>query len=186
MAIEIKPSEISDIDSLGILDGEDVKLVRTAGGLYIAVGKPRGKQKEEVLAAGSHPAIVRYNIEKSFKNFQPSLMKSEGQMQDLVSEMSDLLSDEMKDKGYDFYIIKKSNQVDLVLTKSQVEVLKYEGHLVENELVISKADKVITSDIAPVAKAASIAAAIVAVEEGKKDIVHNNNRYNAEAVLKKS
>jgi len=184
--MEIKPSEIASVDSLGLLDGEDVKLVRTAGGLYLAIGKVRGKNQEEVLAAGSHPAIVRYNIEKSYKSFQPALMKSEAVSPELVSGFSDLLPQEMRDKGYDFYVIKKSNHVDLVLTKSQLEVLRYQGSLVDNDYIVQKTDKIITTELAPVAKAASIASAIVAIEEGKESVLHSNKRYDAHAILKKS
>jgi hypothetical protein len=183
--MEIKPSEISDVDSLGIIDGEEVKLVRTNGGLYIAIAKLKNKDSQEVLAAGSHPAIVRYNIEKSFRNFQPSLMKSESEMQEFVSGMSELLPEDMQNKGYDFYVIKKSNQVDMVLTKSNIEILKYEGSLLSDELVVGKPNKMLTKDTVKVAKAATIASAIIAVEEGKSSIVHENNRYNAKSVLEK-
>jgi hypothetical protein len=186
MAIEIRPSEIDSVDSIGDLDGEEVKLVRTKGGLYIAVGRPRGKKKEEVIAAGSHPAIVMYNIEKSFSNFRPSMMKSESHEFGIVSGMTDLLPSKMRDSGYDLYVIKKSNEVDFVLTKSQIEVLKYEGRLVGSDVVISKADKIITKDLVPAVSAVSSAAAIVAIDEGKTGIVTNGKRYDPKSVLKKS
>jgi hypothetical protein len=184
--MEIKPSEIDTIDSLGLLDGEDVKLLRTSGGLYIALGKLKGKPKEEVLAAGSHPAIVRYNIEKTYKNFQPVLMKSEREEEEIVSEMSLLLPKDMIDNGYDFYVIKKSSHIDLVLTKAQVEVLKYEGAITETDFVVTKANQLITPEVAPVAKAATIASAIIAIEEGKETVFHNNKRYDADSILKKT
>jgi hypothetical protein len=92
----------------------------------------------------------------------------------------------MRDSGYDLYVIKKSNEVDFVLTKSQIEVLKYEGRLVGSDVVISKADKIITKDLVPAVSAVSSAAAIVAIDEGKTGIVTNGKRYDPKSVLKKS
>ncbi len=186
MSIEIKPSEIDSVDSIGDLAGEQVKLVKTKGGLYIAVGRPRGKKKEEVIAAGSHPAIVRYNIEKSFAEFQPAMMKSEAGEESLVAGMTDLLPSKMRNDGYDLYVIKKSNEVDFVLTKSQIEILKYQGHLVDSDLVVMKTDKIVTNDLVPAISAVVSAAAMVAIDEGKTGIVTGGKRYNPQAVLKKS
>jgi len=185
MAIEIHPSEIESVDSIGDLDGEKVKLVKTKGGLYLAVGRPKGKNKEEVIAAGSHPAIVMYNIEKSFTSFQPYMMKSESGEESVVSGMTDLLPSKMIDKGYDLYVIKKSNEVDFILTKSQIEVLKYSGKLVDSDLVLSKTDKIITKDLIPVVSAVSTAAAIMAINEGKTGLVTDKKRYDPKSVLKK-
>jgi hypothetical protein len=186
MSIEIKPSEIDSVDSIGDLAGEQVKLVKTKGGLYIAVGRPRGKKKEEVIAAGSHPAIVRYNIEKSFSEFRPSMMKSESGEESLVAGMTDLLPLKMRSSGYDLYVVKKSNEVDFILTKSQIEVLRYNGHLVDSDLVVSKTDKLITNDLVPAVSAVSSAAAMVAIDEGKTGIVTGGKRYDPKSVLKKS
>lgn len=185
MSIEIKPSELESIDQIGDLDGEQVKLVKTKGGLYIAVGKPKGKRKEEVLAAGSHPAIVKYNIEKSFTSFQPSLMKSELGGDSSVVNVSELLPNKMTDQGYDLYIVKKSNEIDFILTKSQIETLKYSGAFINSDLVISKTDKMITSDLVPAVSAISLAAAAVAIEEEKTGIVYENSRFTPESVLNK-
>lgn len=182
--MEIKPSEIDTVDMIGDLDGEGVQLVRTKGGLYVAVGKPRGKSKGEVLAAGSHPAIVRYNIEKSFSSFQPAMMKSEQtEGHSIVTGMSEFLPKGMRDKGYDFYAIKKSNTYDFMLTKSNIEVLKYQAQSVDSDIVISKADKIITKEIAPVSSAITKAVATIAAYEDKS-IVHGNKRYNPKDILK--
>lgn len=120
--MEIRPSEISNVESIGSLDGEDVKMIRTLGGLYLVVGKPRGKSQQEVLSAASHGAIARYNVEKSYKNFQPNMMKSETGEIEIVTGMTGLLPKKMIENGFDFYAIKKSESVDLVLTKSQVGI----------------------------------------------------------------
>lgn len=185
MAMEIRPSEIDSVDSIGDLAGEQVKLVKTKGGLYIAVGRPRGKNKDEVLAAGSHPAIVRYNIQKAFSGFQPSMMKSEAGIESIVAGVSDLLPKQMQNDQYDLYVIKKSNQVDFVLTKSQVEVLKFEGHLIDSDLIVFKPEKLVTADIAPAVSAVSSAAAMVAIDEEKSAILVGNKRYDPIAVLNK-
>jgi hypothetical protein len=186
MSIEIKPSEIESVDSIGELDGEQVKLVKTRGGLYIAVGRPRGKKKEEVIAAGSHPAIVKYNIEKSFAEFQPAMMKSEAGEESIVAGMSDLLPADMRKSGYDLYVLRKSNAVDFVLTQSQIEVISFPGYLIDSDLILFKSDKVVTSDIVPAMSAITTAAAMVAIDEDKTGIVHENKRYNPKAVLKKT
>lgn len=184
--MEIKPSELESVESIGELDGEDVKMVKTVGGLYIAVGKLKNKGQEEVLSAGSHPAIVRYGLEKAYRSFRPAMMKSESFNPVAVSGMSDLLPESMASNGYDFYVVKKSNEIEFILTKSQIEVLKFQGSLVDQELILFKSDKVITNELAPVAKTATVAAAIVAVEEGKSTIVHENRKYDAQSILKKS
>ena len=186
MSVEIKPSEIDSVDSIGDLAGEQVKLVKTKGGLYIAVGRPRGKKKDEVIAAGSHPAIVRYNIEKAFAEFQPTMMKSEAGEESLVAGMSDLLPANMRKSGYDLYVIKKSNEVDFLLTKSQIEVIKFQGHLIDSDLIVFKSDKVVTGDIVSAVSAVTTAAAMVAIDEGKTGIVHENKRYDPKSVLKKT
>lgn len=181
--MEIRPSEVDTVDLIGDLDGEGVQLVRTKGGLYVAVGKLRGKNKGEVLAAGSHPAIVRYNIEKSYSAFQPAMMKSEeASGQEFVTGMSNLLPKQMVDKGFDFYAIKKSNSYDFVLTKQNMEVLKYQAESVDSDIIIGKSDKIITKQLAPVAKAAVRAVATIAAYE-EKSVIHGNKRYNPKDLL---
>lgn len=186
MALEIRPSEIDFVDSIGDLDGEKVKLVKTKGGLYIAVGKPRGKHKEEVIAAGSHPAIVRFNIEKSFSSFQPAMMKSESGDESLVAEAANLLPEDMRSDDYSLYVIKKSQEVEIVLTKSQIEVLGYQATLNGSDLVVSRPKQVVTKELLPTIPAISLLTAMVAADEGKQGVVVNGKRYTTEQILKKS
>lgn len=63
--MNITPNEISEIEEIGTMNGLPVKLLTTKGGFRIAVGRNQGKQVDEALAAGSHPAIVKYNLENS-------------------------------------------------------------------------------------------------------------------------
>lgn len=183
MSMEIKPSEISSVDSIGNLDGEDVKLVKTRGGLYMAVGKLKSKNKEEVLAAGSHPAIVRFNVTKSFKDFQPSLMKSEAGTEPMVASMSFLLPKELFDKRFDLYIVKKNLDFEVVLTKDQVEVVGYKATVDGNDLKVEKPNSLVTNDLVPALSALSKAVAIVAIDEDKSGISINGKRYDPKKIL---
>ena len=77
--MEIKPNEVDEVKVIGKLNGDDVKLVKTHGGFHIAMGKKDKKSnKAEALAAGSHQALVAYQIEKIHGNdFEPTIFKSE-------------------------------------------------------------------------------------------------------------
>lgn len=185
MSIELKPSEISSVDSIGNLDGEDVKLVRTLGGLYVAVGKPRGKNKEEVLSAGSHPAIVRFNIEKSFKGFQPSLMKSEAGMEPMVATMSHLLPSDMFKGSYDIYVVKNNLDFEVMLTKNHIEVINYKASVSGDDLVVQKPGSLVTNDLVPALPALSKALAWIAIDEDKTSLVTNNKKYDPKKIVTK-
>lgn len=185
MSIEIKESEIANVESMGTLDGEDVKLVTTHGGLRIAVGKLKGKMKDEVLAAGSHPAIVRYNIQKSYSSFQPSLMKSEAGVEPMVAEMSFLLPKDMFDKSFDIYVVKKNLDFEVVLTKNNVEVIKYDATVSGDDVVVQKPNTIITADVVPAISAISKAVALIAIDEDKTGVITGNKRYSAQKIANK-
>jgi hypothetical protein len=91
----------------------------------------------------------------------------------------------MINEGYDLYVIKKSNEVDFILTKSQIEILKYSGQFIDSDLVLAKTDKIITKDLFPAVSAVSTAAAILAINEGKTGLVTDKKRYDPKSVLKK-
>src|SRR5258706_429515 len=100
--MKLTPNEIDSIEDAGMLDGAAVKLLRTKGGFWMAVGRPRGKFRDEALAAGSHPAIVRYNLERQFPGFQPAMMKSElASDPSKVERHSHFLSDSLRKSGHD-------------------------------------------------------------------------------------
>src|ERR1035438_2674233 len=129
--------EIDTIDDLGMLDKHPVKMIRTRGGFYIAIGKPKGKYKEEALAAGSHPAIVKFNLAKQYPDYQPSLMKSEAMMDTaIVDEHSHWLSDDLRKSGHDIYSIQDGSRIEFHVTQNQNKIASVTGHLERDSIVI--------------------------------------------------
>lgn len=132
----VSPSEIESIEEAGMMNGSSVKLLRTKGGFWIAIGNKSGK--EEALAAGSHPAIVRYNLEKNFTNFRPMMMKSEASINnEVVSQHTKFLSDELQKSGHDIYSIQTGSHIEFQLTKHDVKIGTVKATL-ENDSVLVK------------------------------------------------
>lgn len=139
--MNITPNEIQSIEDIGILDGNPVKLIRCKGGFFIAVGKPKGKQQEEALSAGSHGAIVKFDIEKRYPGFQPSMMKSELYNDNVIVEKhTHFLSDELRKSGHDIYSVQDGSVVDFQITKHNVKVASVSGSFEEEFLVIRDLD----------------------------------------------
>jgi hypothetical protein len=115
--MNITPNEIHSIEEAGMLDNAPVKMIRTKGGFWIGIGKPKGKAREEALAAGSHPAIVKYNIEKAYPQFQPTLMKSEDSVNPTVDQHSHFLSDELRKSGHDIYSVQTNEKIEFHVQK---------------------------------------------------------------------
>lgn len=120
--MNIKPSEIESVEDIGLIKGRPVKLIKTLGGFYLAVGSPNGS--EEALAAGSHPAIVKFNLKKKFKEFHATMAKSEHGPEGVVVEHTNLLPQDMVSKGYDLYSVKKPLSNEYYLTKFNAEQVK--------------------------------------------------------------
>lgn len=140
--MNITPNEIAHIEEAGSLDSSPVKMIKTKGGFWIAVAKPRGKSKEEAVAAGSHPAIVRYNLEKQFPDFQPSLMKSESYNDaTIVDKHSHFLSDELRKSGHDLYSGQEGTNVWFTVTQHNVEKHQISGFKRGSELIINNFTK---------------------------------------------
>ena len=56
--MDILPSEVKEIKTVGTLHGDDVKMVVTDGGFHVFVGKKKkSAKKSEALAASSHRAL---------------------------------------------------------------------------------------------------------------------------------
>jgi hypothetical protein len=134
--MKIDPSEVKTIKNIGNLHGEDVKLIATKGGLYLALGrKTKGKKNHEPLAAGSHPALVLHQIEKEYKSdFQPSMTKSE---EDQLHKVTELVCDV---KGLSMFSLKKNIELDVVIAKFGVEICKCQCEINGNDLKIKKID----------------------------------------------
>lgn len=138
--MNITPNEIDTIEEAGALDGQPVKLIRTKGGFWIAVGQPKGKPRAEALSAGSHPAIVKYNIEKQFPGFQPVMMKSEFGQSEVVESHSHFLSEDLRKSGHDIYSVQTGPSIDFHVTKHNMKVSTINASLVEDSLVLAKLD----------------------------------------------
>lgn len=136
--MNITSNEIHSIEEAGMLDNAPVKMIRTKGGFWIAVGKPKGKAREEAIAAGSHPAIVKYNIEKSYPQFQPSLMKSEGFIDPTVDKHSHFLSDELRKSGHDIYSVQTDNVIEFQIQKHGEQVGSAIGSLCGEVIVFEQ------------------------------------------------
>lgn len=133
--MNIKAEEISSVEEAGTLNKHPVKMLRTKGGFWIAVGKGKDK-KEEALAAGSHPAIVKYNLEKQYPGFEPALMKSELYNDSAVVEKhSHFLSDELRKSGHDVYSVQEGNGIEFHVTKLNAHVASTKGELKDGVLV---------------------------------------------------
>ena len=123
--MEIKPSEVESVKIIGSLHGDDVKLIKTVGGFFCAVGKKsKHKKTVEPLAAGSHSALVSHQIEKEYKSeYKPMIMKSEHDAQPKVEEFTKKLPQEMVDKGYQLYSLTKAEKVNFIATRVGLEVV---------------------------------------------------------------
>lgn len=134
--MKIDPSEVKTIKNIGNLHGEEVKMVATKGGLYLALGKKsKNKNTHEALAAGSHPALVLHQIEKEYKtDFQPSLTKSEADQLHQVTEL------DCDVKGLSMFALRKNIDLDIVVAKFGVEICKCVCEINENDLKIKKID----------------------------------------------
>jgi len=133
----LSPNEIEKIEEIGTLDGSPVKMILTKGGFFVAAGKPRGKNTDEALAAGSHGAIVRFNVEKQYAGrFQPALRKSEGEAAPVVHDHTQLLSKENSLKGFRLYTVNHTDRVEAVITKNGNQVMIQEALAKGEELEI--------------------------------------------------
>ena len=137
--MQIAPNEIESIEDVGMLNGAPVKILRTKGGFHIAVGRQNGKQIDEALAAGSHPAIVKYNLEKQYVGYQPSLMKSEGSLNPaIVTKHSHYLSEDLKKSGHDVYSVQSGQNIEFQITKQDVKIGSATGVLRGDSLMLEQ------------------------------------------------
>lgn len=136
--MQITPNEIESIEDVGMMNGHAVKLLRTKGGFHIAVGRQQGKNQDEALAAGSHPAIVKYNLEKQYNGFQPALMKSEVSLAPaVVTKHSHYLSEDLKKSGHDVYSVQSGTNIEFQITKHDVKIGSIQTTLERDALVVN-------------------------------------------------
>lgn len=139
--MQITPNEIDTIEDAGEMDNSPVKLIRTKGGFWIAVGRKRGQLKEEALAAGSHPAIVRFNLEKQYPDFHPTLAKSENlEIPSVAAKHSHFLSEDLRKSGHDLYSVQTGPNIEFQITKHNVKISSVQGTLENDAIVIGKAN----------------------------------------------
>ena len=118
--LEISPSDIEKIEEIGELEGYPVKLIKTTGGFYIAIGKKKGKIQP--LATASHAAIAKFMCEKMCPDFKPSIMKTEG-FKEKVVDFSSSLNKNIFDRGYSLYSVQESDHIHrIVLNHHYAEV----------------------------------------------------------------
>jgi hypothetical protein len=142
--MQLTPNEIQSVEDIGMMNGKPVKMIKTKGGFHICVGHARGKIADEALAAGSHPAIVKYNLERQYPEFQPNMMKSEliaGPTR--VEKHSHFLSDELRKSGHDIYSVQSIGGIEFQITKHNSKIASVfssfdNGNIIFNELKIGR------------------------------------------------
>ena len=135
--MQMSPNEIDTVEEAGELDGSPVKLIRTRGGFFLLIGKPKGKMREEALTAGSHPAIVKFNLEKQYPNYRPSMMKSEHFSDNaIVEKHSHFLPADLRKSGHDIYSVQDGSSIDFHITKQNLKIATVLGTLQEQTIVI--------------------------------------------------
>lgn len=135
--MNLTPNEVESIEDIGELNGSKVKLLRTRGGFIMALGRKKGDASETCLGAGSHRAIVKYNLEKQFPDFHPSMEKSElASDSSTVDKHSHFLSDTLRKSGHDIYSIQNGNEIEFQVTKDNVKVSSVNASLTNSNLII--------------------------------------------------
>lgn len=136
--MQITANEIAAIEEAGMLDGSPVKMIRTKGGFWISVGRPRGQKNEIALSAGSHPAIVKFNLKKQYPGFQENMMKS-AEFAEAFAQIdthSHFLSEDLRKSGHDIYSVQSGTEISFHITKFQAEVGAAKGHISEDTIVM--------------------------------------------------
>lgn len=128
--MEIKEDEIKEVKKIGTLNGSEVKIVSLKGGFHIGMGKKsKNSKNSDILAVGSHPAIVSHQIAKKFEEgFEQSMTKSESNSMSDVSNYSHNLNSTQKNVlGLDIYTIKKNEKIEFKVTKHNFEIFSIQA-----------------------------------------------------------
>jgi len=123
----INPKEVDSIEDIGTLDkSKKVKIVRTIGGLNLAVGQD-GSNEDRILAYASHPAIVKHQLRKRYSSrFAETMQKSENGVSEQAISFEKNLSKTLKNSGYDIYCLKKGTEARFVVTCDNMEIMSSE------------------------------------------------------------
>jgi hypothetical protein len=142
--MEIKQDEIKEVKKIGTLHGSEVKLVTLKGGFHIGMGKKeKGSKKSDILAVGSHPALVSHQISKKYKEkYEQKMQKNENEISEVVCEFSHKLSSTQKNVlGLDIYAIKKNENVEFKVTKHNFEVFSIQASESLDSITLEKTSK---------------------------------------------
>lgn len=132
--MKISENDICSTEPFGMIDGNQVKLVTTKGGLNLATMTDH-KGQDTVLGAASHRAILCYSIEQKFPNYHPPIMKSEGLKFDAESH-SHFLTDDLRKSGHDIYSVQEGNSIDFYVTKLNIKVATINSSIKNGQLVV--------------------------------------------------
>ena len=142
--MEIKEDEIKEVKKLGTLNGSEVKLITLKGGFHIGMGKKESSaKKSDILAVGSHPALISHQISQKFKSkFEQSMAKNEkDQMPSLKDYSHNLTSTQKNVLGLDIYAMKKNENVEFTVTKHNFEIFSISANESGGEIVLEKTEK---------------------------------------------
>lgn len=136
--MEIRPNEVKEVKVIGKLYGDDVKAVITDGGFHVIFGKKeKNSKKADALAAGSHLALASYQVEKRYgQDFEPAIFKSEEKQTPIVEDKTEILPDLMKNSGIEMFVLSKFNNLDFVMVKHGIEIMKCETQIDNSNLVL--------------------------------------------------
>jgi hypothetical protein len=138
--MDILPSEINEIQTVGTLYNQDVKMVVTNGGFFLCVGKKtKTSRKSEALAGGSHAGIVVHQLQKEFgSDFQPAMAKNESERLEVVENKSEYLPKASLEKGVELFTLSKNEKINFVLYKQGLSLGQWGTEINGSELVIKK------------------------------------------------
>jgi hypothetical protein len=142
--MDIKEDEVKEIKNIGNLHGSNVKLITLKGGFHIGMGrKKENSKKNDILAVGSHPALVMHQISKKYeKNFEENLSKNESnENYEIYDYSSELNSTQKNVLGLDVFLIKKNEKIDFKITKHNFEIFSIKGIENEKEIILEKINK---------------------------------------------
>ena len=142
--MDIKEDEIKDIKKIGTLNGSEVKLITLKGGFHIGMGKKeKSSRKTDILAVGSHPALISNQISKKFKgNFEENMNKNEGEVSPAITDYSHNLDSYHKNTlGLDVVAIKKNEEVEFSVTKHNFEFFSIKATESAGEIILEKTEK---------------------------------------------